>query len=477
MSSIALLMACNQRPDNVVKVDMQPNIYPDYVGVEIPSGIAPLNFCMEDKDIDNIDVTIKGSIEGEMHANGRYADFDIDDWHILTEANKGGILRVTVCALKDNRWVQYADFEIYVSQQEIKEWGVTYRLVAPGYEIYGKMGLYQRALGNFDEQPIVVNTQLLGMCVNCHTTNASNPMKSVMHVRGSNGATVVHDNNDVECLVAKNAQLGSSMVYPYWHPSGKYVAFSTNDTQQMFHSKAEKLIEVFDATSDIILYEPASHTITPLFNDTAMAENLPVFSPDGSKLYYISAPIMPTTDEYDKMRYSLYATDFDVNTGKVGSDIDTLIDARVAGKSITWPRPSPDGRYIMYTTVDYGYFSIWHPEADLWLYDIATRECKPLDKVNSHRAESFHSWSVGGNWFLFTSRRADDLYTRLFFAHIDDEGKVSKPFMLPQQNPYEDNVMCMFSYNTPDFISEPIDISKKKLSDAVNDRTRTNTIY
>lgn len=131
----------------------------------------------------------------------------------------------------------------------------------------------------------------------------------------------------------------------------------------------------------------------------------------------------------------------------------------------------------MYTTVDYGYFSIWHPEADLWLYDITTGESKPLDKANSHRAESFHSWSVGGNWFLFTSRRTDDLYTRLFFAHIDDEGNVSKPFMLPQRDPYEDNIMRMYSYNTPDFISEPIDLSKKKLADAINDKTRINTTY
>lgn len=470
-------MACSPRPDNAVKVDTLPEIYPDYIGVEIPSGIAPLNFSMEDKEIDNIDVVVKGSVTGEIHAYGRYADFDIDDWHALTEANKGGSLTVSVCALKDDRWTQYADFEMYVSQQAIEEWGVTYRLVAPGYEIYGKMGLYQRALENFDEQPIVVNTQLRGMCVNCHTSNASNPTQSVMHVRGNNGATAVHNNNDVECLVAKNNDLGSSMVYPYWHPSGKYVAFSTNDTQQMFHSKAEKLIEVFDAKSDIILYEPSTHTITLLFNDTTMAENLPVFSPDGNKMYYISAPIMPTTDDYDKMQYSLYATDFDVNTGKVGTEIDTLIDARVAGKSITWPRPSPDGRYIMYTAADYGYFSIWHPEADLWLYDITTGESKPLDKANSHRAESFHSWSVGGNWFLFTSRRTDDLYTRLFFAHIDDEGNVSKPFMLPQRDPYKDNIMRMYSYNTPDFISEPIDLSKKKLADAINDKTRINTTY
>ena len=62
-----------------------PKIYPDYVGVTIPAEIAPLNFNFSDEDIDLMDVVVKGSKGGELHAQGDYADFDIDDWHALRQ--------------------------------------------------------------------------------------------------------------------------------------------------------------------------------------------------------------------------------------------------------------------------------------------------------------------------------------------------------------------------------------------------------
>ena len=78
-----------------------PNIYPDYVGVTIPVGIAPLNFSMVDDEVETVDVVVKGSKEGSIHANGSYADFDVDEWHQLLEKNKGGTLTLTVCAEKN----------------------------------------------------------------------------------------------------------------------------------------------------------------------------------------------------------------------------------------------------------------------------------------------------------------------------------------------------------------------------------------
>ncbi len=111
----------------------------------------------------------------------------------------------------------------------------------------------------------------------------------------------------------------------------------------------------------------------------------------------------------------------------------------------------------MYTQVDYGYFSIWHPEADLWLLDLrgdegeVTGDKRPLDEVNSDRSDSFHNWSLNSRWFLFTSRRDDGLYTRVYFSSIDDAGHATKPFMLPQRNPKVFYRLLLHSYNTPDF--------------------------
>ena len=78
-----ILVGCHSRPTDVVRVDQLPDIYPDYVGVTIPVGIASLNFSMADDNATTIDVTIKGSVGGMLHANGNYADFDLDDWKNL----------------------------------------------------------------------------------------------------------------------------------------------------------------------------------------------------------------------------------------------------------------------------------------------------------------------------------------------------------------------------------------------------------
>ena len=166
------LQSCTETVDNAVNSDKTPEIFPDYVGVTIPTTIAPMNFSVEG-DVDKMDVVVKGSKGGEMHVQGDYADFDIDDWHSLVARNKGGQLTFTVCSKNDGKWTRYRDFDMYVSNYDMKDYGLTYRRIAPGYEVYSHMGLYERRLDNFDERAIIENTQVPGMCVNCHTSCAS----------------------------------------------------------------------------------------------------------------------------------------------------------------------------------------------------------------------------------------------------------------------------------------------------------------
>ena len=61
--------------------------------------------------------------------------------------------------------------------------------------------------------------------------------------------------------MARNDSLGGSMVYPYWHPGGRYCAFSTNMTSQMFHAAGKKRIEVYDSSSDVFVYDTETHSI------------------------------------------------------------------------------------------------------------------------------------------------------------------------------------------------------------------------
>lgn len=471
------LTACTSKPHDVAKTDALPDIYPDYVGVTVPVGIAPLNFAMADDSFTSVDVEVRDSKGNAIHANGAYADFDIDEWHQLLEQNKGGQLNVTVCAEKNGAWTQYRDFQIMVSPYALEEWGITYRRIAPGYESYSDMGIYQRELSTFSESAILENTHFGGMCINCHTPNRANPDQYVFHVRGENGATAIHHDGKDDLLKARNEYIGGSMVYPYWHPDGRYCAFSTNKTSQMFHMASNKRIEVYDASSDVFVYD--THTNQTLRDTLIMkkywAENCPVFSPDGKWLYFITAKRQVYPTDYDKERYDLCRVAFDGKTGRIGETVDTLVRASQEEKSVTWPRPSYDGKYIMYTRADYGYFSIWHAESDLWLLNLATGETRSIDEVNSERAESFHNWSTNSHWFLFTSRRDDGLYTRLYFASIDGQGRVTKPFLLPQRDPKTFYRRLMYSYNTPDFTMRAVSLNAREMGRRIENDERLDS--
>ena len=473
-----LVSACSLHPDHVQMVNQQPDIYPDYIGVTIPVDIAPLNFSMTDDDFTDVYVDVKGEKGGSIHAEGTYADFDVDEWHQLLKANKGSRLLVSVMACREGNWYQYRDFSIEVSPNPLDEWGITYRRIPPSYEIYSHMGLFQRDLSNFEETVLIENRELNGTCLNCHTANRTNPDQYVFHARGDHGATIIHRNGKEEYLKARNDSLGGAMVYPYWHPGGRYCAFSTNKTSQMFHTaNPKKRIEVYDSSSDVFVYDTETQTIIrdTLIMKKYWAENTPAFSPDGKWLYFTTARRQVYPTDYDKEKYSLCRVSFDETTGKIGTEVDTLVSADKTGKSVTWPRLSYDGRFLMYTQADYGYFSIWHPEADLWLLDLESGETRAMDEVNSARAESFHNWSTNNRWFLFTSRRDDGLYTRVYLSYIDKQGKATKPFLLPQRNPKEFYQRLLYSYNTPDFASRAIETKQESLIRQLTNDSRIAT--
>ncbi|MGI6222253.1 MAG: TolB family protein [Prevotella sp.] len=475
--ALTVLSGCQSTPENVVKDNHYPKIYPDYIGVTIPVGIAPLNFNWAGGDFDCMDVVVKGSKGGELHANGDWADFDIDDWHKLTEQNRGGKLTFTVCVERDGKWTQYKDFTMNVSPYALDEFGLTYRKIAPGYEVYSKMGIYQRNLSNFDEDPILENAAVPGACLNCHTSNRTNPKQFTFHVRGSHGATLVSIDGKREWLKAKNDSIHGSLVYPYWHPSGRFCAYSTNSTRQGFHALQRKRIEVFDLSSDVLVYEPSTHTV---LYDSLVAtkdhyETYPVFSPDGKTLYFCSADSVAIPQQITNIHYNLCRVNFDPATGRLGSKVDTIINARAMGKSIAFPRPSYDGRYLLFTLADYGCFPIWHPEADLAMLNLQTGKVEMLPELNSSQTESFHNWNVNSHWIVFSSRRGDGLYTRLYLASVDDKGHMSKPFLLPQRNPWEYYDNSVYSYNIPDFTQKRVEFDKRAAGREIADSVRIPT--
>ena len=169
-------------------------------------------------------------------------------------------------------------------------------------------------------------------------------------------------------------------------------------------------------------------------------------------------------EDYAKAKYNLKRIAFDAATANFGDSLETVFDASSIDKSVSFPRVSPDGRHLVFTLHGYGNFSIWHKDADLWCLDLANGEAVPMDALNSDDVESYHSWSGNSRWLVFSSRRDDGLYTRLYISHVDSEGKASKPFLLPQKNPREYYENLLYSYNIPEFMTGASTVSPHEVS-------------
>ncbi len=431
--------------------DRLPDIYPDYIGVTVPAGIAPMDFNIPD-EYDRVFVRVTGSEGGILKSRGRWASFPVRKWHRLTEINSGGKLTFTVLGKKDGEWTQWRDFIMYVSASPLNDYGVTYRKIAPGYTTYSHIGLYQRDIHSFHEVPIIESTLTPGQCMNCHTANATDPEQFLFHLRGQHGATYIQDKGQREWVTTKTDSTLGNMAYCYWHPDGRWLAGSINPVRQCFWTGDKLPIEVFDMASDLVIMDMNDHSliVDPRFTTKDYLESSPSFTPDGRTLYFCKAKAFEVPRQVDSIRYDLMKVSFDPGTGKLG-DIETIIPASQDSLSISFPRPSYDGRWLMYNQADFGVFPIDHIEADLWLMDLRTGETRPIEEVNSPLSESFHNWSSDSKWFLFSSRRDDGLYVQTYIASIDEDGQCTKPFVLPQRNPRKFYHGIMYSYNAPDF--------------------------
>lgn len=434
-----------------------PEIYPDYIGVTFPAQMAPLNFNLRG-GYDRVFVKVKGGKGGELTTSGRYANFNVRRWQSLATQNAGDTLTLTVLGRKDGKWFQFVDFKMMVSPYPLTDYGVTYRKFAPGYETYSKIGIYQRNIHNFNEDPIIEGNAIPGQCVGCHTANATDPSRFLFHVRGRHGGTVVQIDGKRKWMNTKTDSTISNAVYSYWHPSGNYVAHSNNHIHQLFWTgRNERYIEVYDDASDVIVHDVRTDEfiLSPLLM-TDDFETYPAFSCDGKTLFFCRAPYVEVPARCEDVHYDLCSIQFNPEDGSLGDEVTTIIDAVGARKSVTFPRPSYDGRWLMYSYANFGNFPINHKESDLWIMDLASGRTFPATRANSSYDESFHNWSSDSHWFLFASRRDDSLYSQIYFSSIDDEGNTTKAFVLPQRNPEKFYHGTLFTFNVPDFTKEKV---------------------
>ena len=202
---LVLLTSCGEQVVNPEKINSLPPVFPDYTGVTIPASIAPLNFVLT-TNYAQIDVTITGK-GGVIHLQeSRVAAISPKEWSALLDKSKGDSLQVIVAAKENGKWKQYLPFSVYVSSEPI-DYGLVYRLIAPGYEVWSKMGIYQTDLHTAEQSTILDNKLMAPNCMNCHTFPKNNPKKMSLHIRGANGATALVQDKNIEMLSTKTEQM------------------------------------------------------------------------------------------------------------------------------------------------------------------------------------------------------------------------------------------------------------------------------
>lgn len=459
---VCVVTACSSpsRPDVADKQSEKPHIFPDYTDVTIPHNIAPLNFRAVDADRYYAEVTGSAST---LTLAGKDIRFKEKEWRRLLEENRGGELSVRLFTERDGRWSEWEPFTIEVSDHAIDS-HLVYRLIEPGYEKWHIVGIYQRNLENFDQEPIIMNNMVGYNCINCHSFRMGDPDDMMFHMRSANAGTYIVQDGQIERLNTKTDSTISNLTYPYWHPSGRYITTSVNTIHQFFHA-TDKKIEVFDLRSDVVVYDIERQQI--LSQASIISEDnfetFPSFSPDGRHLYFCSAPAVEMPDNYDKVRYNLCRVEFDADKGMIAPQIDTLV--RADSLSYTFPRISPDGRYLMYTETAYGQFPIWHADAEIRMMDLESRTQVDMSSLNSPDTDSYHSWSSGSDWVVVSSRRDNSLYTLPYLCHIGEDGRPSKPFLLPQEDP-EMYDYLLYSFNIPELVQGRVEVSPYEIQQA-----------
>jgi hypothetical protein len=471
-AGLLALASCGREPDlaSAVRVGAAPRIDPDYAGIVMPPNIAPLNFRVLE---DGLDCVVRISSDGadaiQVHCPDRQCRMDVKAWRQLLARNKGKSLYYDIFLQKaDGAWTQYARIVNRVAEEPIDS-HIVYRRVDPNSQLARIKGIFQRDLESFEVSPILPPAAT--GCYNCHTFHQNDPNRFFFHVRGKNGGMVLVLDGRIRKINTQQPPISRPLSFASWHPDGVRIVGTVNNRFSMTFPSTTKVsyYDVVESSGDLVVYNLETNALSTsrqVFGNDYIKTH-PCWSPDGKYIYYVRCRSQPahTPKDAEKFRFDLMRIPYDTASDSWGTP-ETLLECSKQGKSCAFPRPSPDGRYLLCVLSDKTSVPSNQPSADICLFDLESKKLRWLDAVNSPFLDSFPCWSSNGRWFLFSSNRRDGFDALPYFAYFDAQGREHKPFLLPQENPgYYDTPAD--SYNAAQLVKGKVTIDPFTLAEAV----------
>ena len=240
-------------------------------------------------------------------------------------------------------------------------------------------------------------------------------------------------------------------------PDGKFVVSTVNEEVYVSNFKDYRFLQVFYPTRGILAwYNRSTKEMKPLpgADDARFVHTDAVWSPDGKYLVFARAEARdaytpgkpmaqyPNDPNETPIRYDLYRIPF--NDGR-GGRAEPVAGASRNGMSNSFPKISPDGRWIVYVQARNG--QLLRPDGRLYIVPATGGEARRM-RANTPLMNSWHSFSPSGRWMVFSSKSRSP-YTQMFLTHIDENGNDSPPILIENATDPERAV------NLPEFVDLP----------------------